>query len=121
MTEPAHRLTTTELDRGILLVGVSGALDAATHRPVVGELDAVFEARPPGVVLDVGEVEFMGSVGIAMLVNCHHRAGRLRIPFAIVANTRAVLRPLQISQVDAALPLHPSVDEAVAAVRLVST
>ncbi|XVS60844.1 STAS domain-containing protein [Actinosynnema sp. CA-299493] len=121
MTEPAHHLTTTELDRGILLVSVSGALDAATHQPVVAELDAVFEAGPPGVVLDLGEVEFMGSVGIAMLVNCHHRANRLRVPFAVVANTRAVLRPLRISQVDGALPLHASVDEAVAAVRLVST
>ncbi|MCE6997155.1 STAS domain-containing protein [Saccharothrix sp. S26] len=121
MTEPAHRLTTTELDRGILLVAVSGALDAATHRPVVSELDAVFEAHPSGVVLDLGAVEFMGSVGIAMLVNSHHRANRLRIPFAIVVNSRAVLRPLQISQVDAALPLHPSVDAAVAALRLVST
>ncbi|MFJ6673900.1 STAS domain-containing protein [Actinosynnema sp. NPDC091369] len=121
MTEPAHRLTTTELDRGILLVAVSGALDAATHRPVVSELDVVFEARPPGVVLDLGAVDFMGSVGIAMLVNSHHRANRLRIPFAVVANSRAVLRPLQISQVDSALPLHASVDEAVAALRLVST
>jgi anti-sigma B factor antagonist len=121
MTEPAHRLTTTELDHGFLLVTVSGALDAATHQPVVSELDAVFEAGPPGVVLDLGGVDFMGSVGIAMLVNCHHRAARLRVPFAVVANTRAVLRPLQISQVDAALPLHASVDEAVAALRLVST
>ncbi len=121
MTEPAHHLTTSELDRGVLLVSLSGALDAATHRPVVSELDTVFEARPPGVVLDLGDVEFMGSVGIAMLVNSHHRANRLRIPLAIVANTRAVLRPLQISQVDGALPLHASVDEAVAALRLVST
>jgi anti-anti-sigma factor len=102
-------------------VSVSGALDAATHQPVVAELDAVFEAGPPGVVLDLGELDFMGSVGIAMLVNCHHRANRLHVPFAIVANTRAVLRPLRISQVDAALPLHESVDAAVAAVRLVST
>ncbi|TQM78381.1 anti-anti-sigma factor [Saccharothrix saharensis] len=121
MTEPAHRLTTTVLDRGVLLVAVSGALDAATHRPVVSELDAVFEARPPGVVLDLSAVEFMGSVGIAMLVNSHHRALRLRIPFAVVADSRAVLRPLQISQVDSTLPLHASVDEAVAALRLVST
>lgn len=121
MTEPAHRLTTTELDRGVLLVAVSGALDAATHRPVVSELDVVFEASPPGVVLDLSAVEFMGSVGIAMLVNSHHRANRLRVPFAVVANSRAVLRPLRISQVDAALPLHESVDQAVAALRLVST
>lgn len=121
MTEPAHHLTTTELDDGILLVAVSGALDAATHRPIVSELDTVFDARPTGIVLDLREVAFMGSVGIAMLVNSHHRAMRLRIPFAVVADSRTVLRPLQISQVDAALPLHPSVDEALAALRLVST
>ncbi|MFI9011146.1 STAS domain-containing protein [Actinosynnema sp. NPDC053489] len=121
MTEPVHHVTTTRLDRGVLLVSLSGSLDAATHRPVVSELDGVFEARPPGVVLDLSEVAFMGSVGIAMLVNSHHRAGRLRVPFAIVANSRAVLRPLEISQVLGTLPLHRSVDEALAALRLVST
>ncbi len=49
------------------------------------------------------------------------RAARLGIPFAVVANRRAVLRPLQVSQVDSALPLHPTVADAVAAVRLLST
>ncbi|NUT46394.1 MAG: STAS domain-containing protein [Saccharothrix sp.] len=122
MAEPAaHQLTTTDLDEGLLLVGVSGAIDAATHPPVAAELDAVFESRPAGVVLDLCGVEFMGSVGIAMLVNAQHRARRLHIPFAIVASTRPVLRPLRTSQVDAALPLHDTVDEAVAAVRMVST
>ncbi|MEU4746062.1 STAS domain-containing protein [Actinosynnema sp. NPDC023658] len=121
MTEHLAQLTTTDLDRGIVLVGVSGTLDAATHRPVVDGLDTAFESRPPGLVLDLSAVDFMGSVGIAMLVNAHHRAKRLRIPFAVVANSRAVLRPLQMSQVDSALPLHPTVDEAVAALRLVST
>jgi anti-anti-sigma factor len=118
---PIHRTTTTELDGGILLISVSGAIDAASRPPVAAELDAAFDGRPGGVVLDLREVDFMGSTGIAMLVNAHHRADRLRIPFGVVADNRPVLRPLQMSGVDAALPLHRTVDEAVTAIRLVST
>lgn len=116
-----HHTTTTALDGDIVLVSVSGAIDAASQPPVATELDGVFESRPAGVVLDLGGVDFMGSVGIAMLVNAHHRASRLGVPFAVVANSRAVLRPLRMSQVDGTLALHDSVDAAVAAVRLVST
>ncbi|ONI84600.1 hypothetical protein ALI22I_29055 [Saccharothrix sp. ALI-22-I] len=122
MTEhTTGRVTTTELDDGLLLVHVSGSLDAASHRPVAAELNALFERRPPSMVLDLREVDFMGSAGIALLINAKHRAGRLGTPFAVVADSRSVLRPLQISQVDGALPVHPTVDAAVAAVRLVST
>ncbi|WP_367128503.1 STAS domain-containing protein [Saccharothrix sp. HUAS TT1] len=118
MDEQPTRHTTTELDDGVVRLSVSGTLDAATHRPVLTELDTVFETGPAGVVLDLRAVDFMGSVGIAMLVNARHRANRLRIPLAIVADSRPVLRPLQMSQVDGALPLHPTVDAALAAIRV---
>lgn len=114
------RATTTEPDRGILLVAVSGSLDVASHRHVAAELDTAFDAGPRAVVLDLREVDFLGSAGIALLVNAHHLAGRLEVPFAIVADSRRVLRPLQVCQVGGVLPLHPTVDRAVAALRLVS-
>lgn len=120
MHEHTTRLTTTGLDRGIALVGLSGALDAATHRQVAAELDAVFEARPAGILLDLRDVDFLGSAGIALLINARHRAGRLGVPFAVVADSRCVLRPLRMSRVEGALPLYAAVDEAFAALRLVS-
>ncbi|WP_051765645.1 STAS domain-containing protein [Saccharothrix syringae] len=113
------RLTTVGLDRGISLVGMSGALDAASHRQVAAELDAVFDMRPAGMLLDLRDVDFLGSAGIALLLNAHHRAGRAGIPFAVVADGRPVLHPLRMSQVDGALPLYPTVDGALAALRLV--
>ncbi|MGM1062910.1 STAS domain-containing protein [Saccharothrix sp. Mg75] len=113
-------VSTTDLGGGIPLVGVTGALDATTCGPVAADLDAVFESHPTAVVLDLRAVDFMGSAGIALLVNAHHRAGRLEVPFAVVADTRGVLRPLGMSQVDRTLALHATVDEAVAALRLAS-
>ncbi|WP_158852143.1 STAS domain-containing protein [Saccharothrix deserti] len=115
------QVTTTKLDDGLLLVRVSGSLDAASHRPIAAELDALFEPHPTSIVLDLRDVDFMGSAGIALLINARHRAGRLGTPFAVVADNRSVLRPLQVSQVDGAIGLHATVDEAIAAVRLVST
>lgn len=122
MTEPTTGpATSTELAGGIALVRVSGSLDSGPDQAVAAELDAVFEKRPGSVVLDLSPVDFMGSAGIALLINTRHRAARLGVAFAIVADNRCVLRPLQLSQVDGTLPLHPTLDEAVAAVRLAST
>ncbi|MCE6995462.1 STAS domain-containing protein [Saccharothrix sp. S26] len=122
MTERTTRpLTTIDVDGGIPLVRVSGSLDAAAQRPVAAELDTVFDTRPGAIVLDLSDVDFMGSAGIALLINTRHRAARLGIPFAVVAGNHRVLRPLRMSQVDTVLPLHPTVPAAVAAVRLAST
>ncbi|GGP75321.1 STAS domain-containing protein [Saccharothrix coeruleofusca] len=115
------RATTDELPGPILAIRVSGVLDAETHRAASAEVESAFARKPVAVVLDLTAVDFMGSSGIAVLINAHHRANRLGIAFAVVANTRSVLRPLRVSQVDGTLALHPTVDEAIAAVRLVST
>ncbi|MFT7836791.1 STAS domain-containing protein [Saccharothrix sp. BKS2] len=121
MNEHAPGTHTTEIDGGIPLIRVVGALDAVSHRAVAAELDAVVERRPAAVLLDLREVDFMGSAGIAVLINAHHHASRLHVPFAVIADNRCVLRPLRMSQVDAALPLHATLEHAVAAVRLVTT
>jgi anti-anti-sigma factor len=117
---PDAGTTTARLDGGITAVRVSGALDAASHRAVAEGLGAALRSRPTALLLDLRAVDFLGSVGIAVLINARHDAARSGVPFAIVADNRCVLRPLRMSQVDSALPLHPTVEAAVAAVRLVS-
>ncbi|XVS62203.1 STAS domain-containing protein [Actinosynnema sp. CA-299493] len=116
-----HLSTRTDVDEGISSVRVSGSLDVASQRPLADALDAVFDTSPGAIVLDLRAVDFLGSSGIALLINARHRAARLGIPFAVVADNQRVLRPLRMSQVDTALPLHPTVRAAVVAVRLAST
>jgi anti-sigma B factor antagonist len=105
----------------IRVVRVTGELDTASNQRLANELGALLDSRPVAIVLDLRDVVFMGSAGIAMLVNAQHNARRLQVPFAIVADNRSVLRPLQVSQVYGALAMFSTVDEAVAAVRLAST
>ena len=63
-------------------------------------------------------MDFLSSIGVAVLINTHHHARRRGVALAIVANHRAVLRPLRAAQVDHVLPLHSTLDTAVAALRL---
>ncbi|WP_053733804.1 STAS domain-containing protein [Nocardia sp. NRRL S-836] len=111
---------TTTTRHGILVVRVAGTLDTALNQHVASELDALLDSRPVAVVVDLRAVDFMGSASIAMLLNAQHHAGRLGVPFAIVADNHSVVRPLQTSQVYGVLAMSSTVDEAITAVRLAS-
>jgi anti-sigma B factor antagonist len=112
---------TTLLRDGVSVVHVAGALDAAACRPVAAELVALLDGHPAGVVVDLRAVDVMGSAGIAALLNARHQAVRSGVPFAVVVDDHRVSRPLRLSQVHDVLAVHPTVDGAVAAVRLEST
>jgi anti-anti-sigma factor len=113
-----HTVTTHD---GIPVIRIAGTLDAASNQHVANELGALLDTLPNAIVMDLRDVDFMASSGISVLVNAQHHAGRLDVPFAIVADNHSVLRPLQASQVYHALALCPTLDEAVTAVRLAST
>ncbi|SES08605.1 anti-anti-sigma factor [Lentzea xinjiangensis] len=117
---PASAHTATA-HNGIPVIRVAGVLDTESNQHVANEFRALADTRPVAIVMDLRDVSFMGSTGIAMLINAQHQANRLHVPFAIVADNHSVLRPLQVSQVHSTLALCPTVDEAVAAVRLAST
>ena len=115
------RVHTATTHNGIPVIRVSGPLDTASNQYVASQLGALLDTRPIAVVMDLRDVGFMGSAGIAMLINAHHHAGRLQVPFAVVADNHSVLRPLQVSQVHSTLAMCSTLEEAVTAVRLAST
>ena len=117
---PAHVHTATT-HNGIPVIRVTGALDTASNQHVATQLGALLDTRPVAVVMDLRGVGFMGSAGIAMLINAHHHAGRLHVPFAVVADNHSVLRPLQVSQVYSTLAMCSTLEEAVTTVLLAST
>jgi anti-sigma B factor antagonist len=100
--------------RFAVIVRVGGEIDLATHmdlRTVL--LEACEAAEPPSpVVLDLSEVDFLASVGLAELLRCHHWANRRCTPLRVVASQRRVLRPIQITGLDRTLDIYPSVEAA---------
>ncbi|MEU7531457.1 STAS domain-containing protein [Saccharothrix sp. NPDC042600] len=111
----------TEVTAGVALAVFTGPVDAVSQRHVSAEVGALLDRRPVALVLDLRGVTFLASIGIAILVNTQHAARRAGVAFAVVADNRAVLRPLIAAQVDHVLPVHENVERALAAVRLATT
>lgn len=99
--------------RGFVVVQVRGEVEALT----AGRLgDAVTEALGDGrpVVLDLTDVRFLDSAGLATLVRVTEsselrRGEPLRIA---VDQNRPVVRPIQITGLEERLALYDSVDDA---------
>ncbi|QQQ74326.1 STAS domain-containing protein [Saccharothrix sp. 6-C] len=103
---------TTEA-RGLAVTRVVGEVDLAGVDLVRAELDAQLARRPPVLVVDLTEVTILGSLGIAALLDAHHRAVAVGVRFTVVASRRSVVHPLELTEVDRVLTVVPSLDQVV--------
>ena len=103
-----------------VVVRLVGEVDLATaehagERLRAAEAVAVADAPPAVVVLDLTQVTYLGSVGLAMLVEhnqlCTALGSRLCV---VVGANRSVLRPIQVATLDSVLTIVASEAEAVA-------
>jgi anti-sigma B factor antagonist len=108
--------TRQEQRRGNVIVRASGDLDAVSIDRLAEGLDAAENAvdEPSPVVLDMSDVTYLSSAGVAALVIHTRRhaehGGKLRI----VAAQPAVLRPVSLTGADDALDIVPTIEQAVA-------
>ncbi|MET9626599.1 STAS domain-containing protein [Lentzea sp. NPDC006480] len=81
-----------------VVVHVAGELDRVTADELSGCLtEAVESVNPPApVVVDLTEVTFLGACGISLLLDHQDLCLRRGSALVVVANTPAVLRPLQV-------------------------
>jgi anti-sigma B factor antagonist len=100
------------------VVRLEGEIDLATaehaaERLRAAEAVAVVNA-PAVVVLDLSRVTFLGSVGLAMMVEhnqlCAAIGSRLCV---VVGGNQRVWRPIQVATLDSVLTIVSSVEEAV--------
>ncbi|MGW4116250.1 STAS domain-containing protein [Actinosynnema sp. NPDC004786] len=113
---PAATVRTTEQD-GVPVTAVAGEIDADSVAPVRAEVCAQLGRRPDALVLDLCSVSFLGSAGLTMLLDAHHRASRDGVSLAVVAGRRQVLRLLAVTELDHVFAVHPTVSAALAATR----
>ena len=100
------------LDRCVVL-SVRGDVDIATAPELRARLlDAVHAYVT--VVVDLGEVGFMDSTGLGVLVACRNRATTLGHKLAIARPQRIVRNALRLVQVDTVIDVFDTLDEALA-------
>lgn len=96
---------------GLAVTRVAGEIDPAGVDLVRAELDAQLELRPPVPAVDPTDVTVLGSLGLAALLDAHHRAVAAGVRFTIVASHRSVVHPLQLTEVDRVLTVVPTLDQ----------
>lgn len=93
----------------MVVLRVSGEIDMLTA-PVLTEHVQEQFARIPAprtLVFDLTRVSFLGSAGLAVLAHAQTTASDRGDAVQVVANARAVLRPLEVTGLDKVLDVRP--------------
>jgi anti-anti-sigma factor len=97
-----------------VVLNVAGEIDLATAPQLGDSINAAMEQRPETLVVDLSEVDFLASAGMAVLIGCHQQAqGNLR--FRIVATGSATFRPMELTGMTEEISIFHTREEALAA------
>ena len=105
----------TDLD-GIAAVSVGGEIDLATAPILEAAIAEALAKGPVALIIDLSEVTFLASAGLQTLVATNQKVNK-SARFAVVANGPATSRPIQLTGLDEIIPLYPTLDDALKAVR----
>ncbi len=90
-------LSTSTDEGGAVTVTVVGEVDTFTAPVLRSSLDTQLEQQPRELVIDLSGVQFLGSAGLAVLVETQKSARARDVELRLVATTRAVTRPLEVT------------------------
>ncbi|WNV89244.1 STAS domain-containing protein [Umezawaea sp. Da 62-37] len=100
--------------RDCLVVEVVGELDMDTVPGVESAIGRAFEGHDGPLVLDLTRVTFFGSTGLTMLLELREACRTRGLPFRLVADSKVVLRPLELTDLLREFVIMGAVDEAAA-------
>ncbi|MDT8912510.1 STAS domain-containing protein [Amycolatopsis sp. PS_44_ISF1] len=113
---PAIAVTVTATS-GATVVKVSGEIDAAVSGELRERLSVELDVGPEALIAELAEVPFCDSSGLAVLLDTRTRAEESGVPFRIVTEQRALLRPISLLHLDAVLEVHPTLESALESLR----
>lgn len=97
------------------LVTVAGEIDMVTTPNLRSFLQQQLEQVGSLLVIDLREVKFLGSSGLAVLVEIRGTAQERRLGLRLVCNSREVTRPLQATGLTELFEIHSDPDTALKA------
>ena len=90
------RIDVATLGRTVRVIA-GGEIDSSSSPVFERHLDGVLDGGPGELVVDLCAVTFLDSAGLCVLASVHRRAREQQIPMRVLASSRAVVRPLQIT------------------------
>ena len=111
---PGFGLMIEELDAGAVRIALEGELDLAHAYTFDDELRRVEDSHPACIVLDLRQLTFLDSCGLARLLAARRRARRAGHRLLLVRGPAAVQRLFALSAVDEAFEMVSEVPVATA-------
>jgi anti-sigma B factor antagonist len=78
-------------------VRAAGEIDSTTAPLLSQHLTELLESQVRELTVDLRGVSFLDSAGLCVLATAHRRAVRQDVRLRVLASSRAVVRPLQIT------------------------
>jgi anti-sigma B factor antagonist len=104
------------LDDAAVVVRAQGDIDSTTVPELVSALETglALASRHPArlLVVDLCAVTYFGSAGLNALLACHSEGQAAGTSVHLVAAHDEVMRPLQVTKLDAVLPVYPNMEAA---------
>jgi anti-sigma B factor antagonist len=113
---PTFELSEESVDERTHVIAVRGELDLATASAFSEPLMAAIDSGKSMVVVDMCEVVFVGSNGLATLLNGLRRLTRRGGRLAIATRNPTVLRMFEITRTESTFSIFPTRAEALASV-----
>lgn len=95
---PATDLLTVEVSEPgpFARITATGEIDSSSAPLLREQLDTLLESPLSELTIDLSGVTFLDSAGLCVLAAVHRRVGG-SVPLRVLASSRAVIRPLQIT------------------------
>ena len=78
-------------------VSAAGEVDSTSAPVLRQQLEDLLGDDVTELTVDLGQVTFLDSAGLCVLAAAHRRAVRKDVTMRVLASSRAVIRPLQIT------------------------
>jgi anti-sigma B factor antagonist len=98
----------------LAVIAAAGVIDMITAPQLEDAIKAVAAKSPQAIIVDLTDVEFLASAGMGVIVAAHDAAPE-GVAIHIVAEGPATSRPLKLVGIADIVPLHATLDEALAA------
>lgn len=82
-----------------LVIEADGEVDVVTAHTLENQLSVALRQapQPRNIVLDLSGVRFFGTVGLSLVKWLEERCRQREVPLWLIAGTRAVTRPLELT------------------------
>lgn len=90
-------VTVLQHEHAVLEAYVAGEVDMITGPSLQRHFDTALATRPERLIVDLSQVSFLGSTGLAVLINARTAAIQQGTTLQLRSISRATARPLQVT------------------------